>query len=175
MRLGRKLHGRKPPARPKTGHKECFTGCRRRIGDMVIGDLAAAVDGEFGWLVTVVVVVGATKLFGRKRRCVEVETAPPLILTRPLPQSLEVRSMAAEQKIARQRMRHLTARDIKPLPAMHIVHGTPSEPTPQEHGERSRDFALHVLALQMWHAGAKSALPRSMSGKRRASTRHDRE
>jgi hypothetical protein len=65
---------------------------------------------------------------------------------------------ADELKIARQRMRHLTPWNVKPLPPMHSNSATPPEPLSDEARERLRQLALRVLAVQMWHAIARSAL-----------------
>jgi len=61
-------------------------------------------------------------------------------------------------KIARQRMRHLVPWNVEPLPLMHSVAGTPTAPPSKEARERGRQLALQILAVQMWHAGATSAL-----------------
>lgn len=63
-----------------------------------------------------------------------------------------------EIKIARRRMRHLAPWNVKPLPVMHSVFGTPGEPLSAAARERSRRVALQVLAVQMWHVRSKSAL-----------------
>lgn len=67
-------------------------------------------------------------------------------------------SSAEEIKIARQRMRNLVPWNVEPLPVMHSVAGTPSEPLTREARERNRRLALQVLAVHMWHASATSAL-----------------
>lgn len=67
-------------------------------------------------------------------------------------------SRVDEIKIARRRMRHLAPWNVKPLPVMHSVFGTPGEPLSAAARERSRRLALQVLAVQMWHVGAKSGL-----------------
>jgi len=61
-------------------------------------------------------------------------------------------------KIARQRMRHLAPWNVEPLPLMHSVAGTPAPPLSKEARERGHKLALRVLAVQMWHASATSAL-----------------
>jgi len=65
---------------------------------------------------------------------------------------------ADDIKIARQRMRHLAPWNVEPLPLMHSVAGTPIAPPSKEARERGRRLALQILAVQMWHAGAMSAL-----------------
>lgn len=61
-------------------------------------------------------------------------------------------------KIARQRMRHLAPWNVEPLPLMHSVAGIPTAPRSKEARERGRKLALQILAVQMWHASAMSAL-----------------
>jgi len=61
-------------------------------------------------------------------------------------------------EIARQRMRHLAPWNVEPLPLMHSVDGTPPPPPSAEARERRRQLALQILAVQMWHAAATSAL-----------------
>ena len=60
--------------------------------------------------------------------------------------------------VARRRMRHLAPWDIKPLPVMHSVAGPSDESLPPEQRERSRQLGLHLLAVHMWQAAAKTAL-----------------
>lgn len=67
-------------------------------------------------------------------------------------------SRVDEIKIARRRMRHLAPWNVKPLPVMHSVSGTPGEPLSAAARERSRRLALQILAVQMWHVRARSAL-----------------
>lgn len=61
-------------------------------------------------------------------------------------------------KIARQRMRHLAHWNVEPVPAMHSAAGTLSEPLGDDARERLRRIALRILAVQMWHTTARSAL-----------------
>lgn len=61
-------------------------------------------------------------------------------------------------EIARQRMRHLVPWNVEPLPLMHSVDGAPMQPPSAEVRERRRRLALQILAVQMWHASATSAL-----------------
>lgn len=65
---------------------------------------------------------------------------------------------ADDIKVARQRMRHLAPWNVEPLPVMHSVAGVPTAPLSKEARERGRRLALQVLAVQMWHAAATSAL-----------------
>lgn len=41
---------------------------------------------------------------------------------------------------------------------MHSVAGIPTAPRSKEARERGRKLALQILAVQMWHASAMSAL-----------------
>ncbi|MDE1904024.1 MAG: hypothetical protein KGI46_09230 [Alphaproteobacteria bacterium] len=61
-------------------------------------------------------------------------------------------------EIARQRMRHLAPWNVEPLPLMHSVDGAPMPPPSADVRERRRQLALQILAVQMWHAKATSAL-----------------
>lgn len=61
-------------------------------------------------------------------------------------------------EIARHRMRHLAPWNVEPLPLMHSVDGAPLPPPSAEVRERRRQLALQILAVQMWHAKATSAL-----------------
>lgn len=65
---------------------------------------------------------------------------------------------ADDIEIARHRMRHLAPWNVEPLPLMHSVDGTPLPPPNAEMRERRRRLALQILAVQMWHAKATSAL-----------------
>jgi hypothetical protein len=65
---------------------------------------------------------------------------------------------ADDFRIARRRMRHLASWNVEPLPVMHSVDGTPTAPPSKEARERAHQLALHVLAVQIWQAGAMSAL-----------------
>ena len=79
----------------------------------------------------------------------------PLNWTAVLP---GIGSPADDLRIARQRMRHLASWNVEPLPVMHSVDGTPTAPPSKEARERGRQLALQILAVQMWHASAMSAL-----------------
>ena len=59
--------------------------------------------------------------------------------------------------VAQRRMRHLAPWDIKPLPMMHSVAGSPDESPPPE-GERNNELKLHLLAVHMSQAAPKTAL-----------------
>lgn len=59
--------------------------------------------------------------------------------------------------VARRRMRHLAPLDIRPLPVMHSAMPSSDEPPPQQH-ERTKELGLHLLAVHMWQAAAKTAL-----------------
>jgi len=61
-------------------------------------------------------------------------------------------------EVARHRMRHLAPWNVEPLPLMHSVDGAPLPPPSAEVRERRRQLALQILAVQMWHASATSAL-----------------
>lgn len=65
-------------------------------------------------------------------------------------------AVADDLVVARRRMRHLAPWDIEPLPVMHSVAGASDEPPPQN--ERSKELGLHLLAVHMWQAAAKTAL-----------------
>ena len=60
--------------------------------------------------------------------------------------------------VARHRMRNLAPWDIKPLPMMHSVAVSSDESLPPEQRERTRQLGLHLLAIHMWQAAAKTAL-----------------
>lgn len=60
--------------------------------------------------------------------------------------------------VARRRMRHLAPWDIKPLPVMHSAAGSSDELPPPQQSERTRELGLHLLAVHMWQAAAKTAL-----------------
>lgn len=79
---------------------------------------------------------------------------------RVVPSALGTASGAesAELTIARRRMRHLAPWHVAPLPAMHSAAGRVDEPLTSERRERREQLALHVLAVQMCEATAKSAL-----------------
>jgi len=59
--------------------------------------------------------------------------------------------------VARRRMWHLAPWDIKPLPIMHSVAGSPGE-SPPPGGERGRELKFHLLAVHMSEAAPKTAL-----------------
>ncbi len=65
--------------------------------------------------------------------------------------------MTSELKVARQRMRHLAPWNVKPVPMMHSAGRKTDEPTAAP-SERSRRFALKVLAIHMCQAAAKGDL-----------------
>ena len=66
--------------------------------------------------------------------------------------------VADDLVVARRRMRNLAPWDIKPLPMMHSVAGVSDESLPPEQRERTRQLGLHLLAIHMWQAAAKTAL-----------------
>ena len=82
----------------------------------------------------------------------------PLNWTVVLPGIGSPAAAADDLRIARQRMRHLASWNVEPLPVMHSVDGTPTAPPSKEARERGRQLALQILAVQMWHASAMSAL-----------------
>jgi len=59
--------------------------------------------------------------------------------------------------VARRRMRHLAPWDIEPLPVMHSVAGASDESPPMPRGP-TKALGLHLLAVHMWQAAAKTAL-----------------
>lgn len=67
-------------------------------------------------------------------------------------------AVADDLVIARRRMRHLAPWDIEPLPVMHSVAGASAESPPPEQREQTKELALHLLAVHMWQAAAKTAL-----------------
>jgi len=78
---------------------------------------------------------------------------------RAVPTDLEGASAIDDIKIARQRMRHLAPWNVEPLPVMHFAGAaTAAEPVSDEVRARGRRLALQVLAVQMWHTSARSAL-----------------
>jgi hypothetical protein len=60
--------------------------------------------------------------------------------------------------VARRRMRHLAPLDIRPLPVMHAAAGASEDSLPPAQGERTPELALHLLAIHMSQAAAKTAL-----------------
>jgi hypothetical protein len=62
--------------------------------------------------------------------------------------------------IARKRMRHLLPWNVKPLPVMHFAASSTAvaKPRSEESTRRVRHLAMQVLAVQMWHASARSLL-----------------
>lgn len=66
-------------------------------------------------------------------------------------------AVADDLVVARRRMRHLAPWDIEPLPVMHSVAGASDELPPRQ-PERSKELGLHLLAVHMWQAAAKTAL-----------------
>lgn len=67
-------------------------------------------------------------------------------------------ALVDEFKIARRRMRHLAPWNVEALPPMHSNSDVRPVPLNAEARERLRQLALCVLAVQMWHATARSAL-----------------
>lgn len=63
-----------------------------------------------------------------------------------------------EIEIARRRMLHLRYRNVEPLPTMHFVIGKTDKTLNAAQRANYRQIALHVLAVQIWQATAKSAL-----------------
>ena len=63
-----------------------------------------------------------------------------------------------EIEIARRRMHHLRYRNVEPLPTMHFVIGKVDQHLTAAQRANYQQIALHVLAVQMWQATAKSAL-----------------
>lgn len=63
-----------------------------------------------------------------------------------------------EIEIARRRMQHLRYRNVEPLPNMHFVIGKVDQHLTAAQRANYQQIALHVLAVQMWQATAKSAL-----------------
>lgn len=63
-------------------------------------------------------------------------------------------------QIARKRMRHLLPWNVKPLPVMHFAASSTAvaKPRSEESERRVRHLAMQVLAVQMWHASARSLL-----------------
>lgn len=63
-----------------------------------------------------------------------------------------------EIEIARRRMHHLRYRNVVPLPMMHFVVGRGDPNLTAAQRATYQQIGLHVLAVQMWQATAKSAL-----------------
>ena len=66
-----------------------------------------------------------------------------------------------EFKAARQRMRHLTPWNVRPVPVMHFAvnnFSKPGAPITPEQRRRNERLALKVLAVHISEAVAKSAL-----------------
>lgn len=63
-----------------------------------------------------------------------------------------------EIEIARRRMHHLRYRNVEPLPTMHFVIGNVDQHLTAAQRASYQQIALHVLAVQMWQATARSAL-----------------
>lgn len=63
-------------------------------------------------------------------------------------------------KVARRRMRHLVPWNVEPLPIMQRAFSSRNERFSPDARERIRRVALQVLAVQIWHTAATSALKR---------------
>ncbi|MDE2166541.1 MAG: hypothetical protein KGJ66_09420 [Alphaproteobacteria bacterium] len=67
-------------------------------------------------------------------------------------------ALADDLVVVRRRLRHLAPLDIRPLPMMHAVVGASADAPPPAQRERTQELALHLLAIHMWQAAARSAL-----------------
>lgn len=76
-----------------------------------------------------------------------------------VPQAVKGNAVSSDEiEIARRRMLHLRYRNVEPLPTMHFVIGKAEQHLSAAQRATYQQIALHVLAVQMWQATAKSAL-----------------
>ncbi len=84
---------------------------------------------------------------------------PPGAPVAVVPRAAEAEAVSSDEiEIARRRMHHLRYRNVEPLPTMHFVIGKVDKHLTAAQRANYQQIALHVLAVQMWQATAKSAL-----------------
>ena len=98
-----------------------------------------------------VAVVKAPKTSARAR--------PPGARIAVVPHAAKATAVSSDEiETARRRMYHLRYRNVEPLPTMHFVIGKADQHLTDAQRAAYQQIGLHVLAVQMWQATAKSAL-----------------